>query len=157
MALELNPSGRQTDIGFAAVLVGAAAWAFAEAGNYPGFSGTFPRVLASLLAVAALAVLVRSLRAAEVEGGPRLFIHTGRFMMGAALLVLYIACVDLFGYVLPSLAIGVAVPLLLGFRDLKLTLVVTTGTVLMIIVVFVVLLGRPLPPDLFDPILDMLR
>lgn len=157
VALESNPTGRQAEIGFATALVGVAVWAFVEAGNYPGFSGAYPQVLAALLAAAAAFLTVRTLRKGEVEGPSRLFIHTGRFALGAALIVLYVVGISLLGYILPSLAIGIAAPLLLGFRNVPLAVAVAVGTVLAIILIFFVLLDRPLPPDVFDPILALLR
>lgn len=157
MAVEFNPTSKQADIGFAAVLVGVAAWAFFEAGNFPGFSGSYPKVLSALLALAAIVQVGRSLRRTEAADEPRLFINSGRFVLGAAVLVLYILSIDLLGYVIPSIVVGIGVPFFLGFRNLPLTIAITLGTLAFIILVFFVVLGRPLPPDVLDPVLEMLR
>ncbi len=157
MAVNLNPSGRQADTGFAAALLAAAGWAFAEAGSYPGASGTYPQVLAVLLAIGAALVMLRSLMRPADPDGPRLFLHAGRFVLGLAVVVAYVVSIDLIGYLLPSLAVAVLVPLLLGYRDLPLTVAVAVGTVATIVLVFYVILGRPLPPDILDPVLAVLR
>jgi hypothetical protein len=157
MALNANPSGKQADIGFATVLIAVAVWAAAEAGNYPGSSGVYPQVLAVLLAIGAALVILRRLMTAEKEGQSRLFLHTGRFVLGLATLVAYVVAVGLVGYLLPSLAVGIVVPLLLGYRNLQLTLAVTLGTILFIVIVFHMILGRPLPPDILSPLLGALR
>ncbi|MGE0279900.1 MAG: tripartite tricarboxylate transporter TctB family protein [Rhizobiaceae bacterium] len=157
MALNANPTSKQADIGFAAVLIAVAAWAVSEAGSYPGASGVYPQVLAILLAIGAALVILRRLKAAEIEGEPRLFLHTGRFLLGLAMLVAYVVAIGLLGYLLPSLAVGLIVPWLLGYRNLKLTAAVTTGTLLFIVVVFHLILGRPMPPDVLDMLLGALR
>lgn len=157
MALSANPSGKQSDIGFAAVLIAGSVWAYVEAGSYDGFSGTYPRVLAVMLAIVAALVIVRRLAQPAAADEPRLFIDTGRFLLAAAVLVAYIASINLVGYLLPSLAVGVIVPLLLGYRNLRLSFAVTVGTLIFIVAVFYVALARPLPPDLFDAVLGVLR
>jgi putative tricarboxylic transport membrane protein len=157
VALNANPSGKQADIGFAAILIAMAAWAAAEAGNYPGASGVYPQVLAALLAIGAALVILRRLKSVENEGEPRLFLHTGRFMLGLAMLVAYVVAIGFLGYLLPSLAVGLIVPRLLGYRNLKLTAAVTVGTLMFIVVVFHLILGRPMPPDVLNPLLEALR
>jgi hypothetical protein len=157
VALSSNPSGKQADIGFAAILIGASIWTYAEAGNYPGSSGIYPQVLSLLLAVLAALVIVRRLATPAGENEPRLFLNPGRFVLSAAILTVYVMLVGLVGYLLPSLALGVVVPFLLGYRKPLVSLAVTAGTLAFIVLVFFVVLGRPLPPDLLDPLLEMLR
>ena len=158
MALNLNPSSRQADLGFAVLLIAAAIGAFAKAGGYPGASGTYPKVLAVLLAIGAALVALRSLRQlARPDDRARLFLHPGRFVLGVAALVAYVIGIDLLGYLLPSLILGVSVPLLLGYRNLPLILGVTLGTIVFIVIVFFILLARPLPPDVLNPLLEVLR
>lgn len=154
----MNPSSRQADLGFAVLLIGAAIGAFAKAGGYPGASGAYPKVLAVLLAIGGALVALRSLRqGARADDGTRLFLHPGRFVLGVAALVAYVIGIDLLGYLLPSLILGVTVPLLLGYRNLPLILSVTLGTIVFIVIVFFILLARPLPPDVLDPLLEVLR
>jgi hypothetical protein len=157
MALNVNPSGKQADIGFAAILIAVAIWGFVEAGSYLGTSGGYPQVLAVLLAVGSALVILRRVLTPEKEGEPRLFIHAGRFFLGLAVIVAYVVAIDLVGYLLPSLAVGIAVPLLLGYRNLALTVAVTVGTVIFIVIVFHLLLGRPLPPDILIRMLETVR
>jgi hypothetical protein len=157
MALNVNPSGKQADIGFAAILIAVAIWGFVEAGSYLGTSGGYPQVLAVLLAVGSALVILRRVLTPEKEGEPRLFIHAGRFFLGLAVIVAYVVAIDLVGYLLPSLAVGIAVPLLLGYRNLALTVAVTVGTVIFIVIVFHLLLGRPLPPDILIRMLEAVR
>ncbi|MGB6243052.1 MAG: tripartite tricarboxylate transporter TctB family protein [Castellaniella sp.] len=157
MALNTNPSGKQADLGFAAILLVVAVWVIARTSDYPGASGTYPRVLAILLAIGAALVIVRRLRTAEQADEPRLFLHAGRFALGLAAIIAYVAAISLVGYLLPSLAIGVVLPWCLGYRKISLSLSVTLGTIVFIVLVFYTILGRPMPPDLLNPILEMVR
>lgn len=157
MALSTNPSGKQADLGFAAILLVVAAWVIAQARDYPGTSGTYPQVLGILLAIGAALVIARRLRTAARDDEPRLFLHAGRFALGLAAIIAYVAAIGLVGYLLPSLAIGVFVPWCLGYRKLRLSLTVTLGTIVFIVLVFHTILGRPMPPDILNPILEFLR
>lgn len=157
MALNANPSGKQADIGFAAILIAVAAWATAESRSYPGSSGTYPLVLAILLAIGAVLIIVRRLTTTAPADEPRLFLHTSRFALGLSVFIGYIAAINLVGFLLPSLAIGLLVPRALGYRNLKLTLSVTLGIIVFIVVVFHIILGRPMPPDVLNPLLEALR
>ena len=82
MALSFNPSKRQGDIGFAAVLLAVAGLSFLKAADYPGASGTYPRVLSVRLALGAIAVVLRSLSRRSAESDAAFFTHPGRFLLG---------------------------------------------------------------------------
>lgn len=157
MALGASPTRRQGDIAFAAILLATAVVSFIEASGYPGGSGVYPRVLALMLAVGAALVILRCLRRQASEPEERFFVHGGRFLLAIASLVIYVGAVDILGYLIPSLAVTVGLPLFLGYRNLKLSVPLAVGTVTLIVLVFFVALERPLPPDVFDPILEMLR
>ncbi|QRM35154.1 tripartite tricarboxylate transporter TctB family protein [Microvirga sp. VF16] len=156
MAL-MNLSQRQGDIGFAAVLLAVAGWCFFESGNFPGASGTYPRVLSIMLAVGAALVILRALGRPAAADEPRLFIHPGRFLLAVAAMIAYVGAVAVVGYILPSIALGLGLPLLLGYRGFSLTVPVTLGTLAFIVLVFFVILARPLPADVLDSFLELLR
>lgn len=156
MALSSNPSRKQAEIGFALVLLVAAVWAWVEAGNYPGPSATYPRALAVMLGIGALAVILRAGLAFPAGDTRRLLDHPGRFVLGFGVILAYIVAIGSIGYILPSFVLGVGLPVLLGYRNLRLVLPVVTGTLLFIFVVFKVLLERPLPPDVLDPLLEVM-
>lgn len=157
MALNSNPTARQADLGFAFALIAVAAWSFLEAGSYPGSSGTYPRVLSILLALAAAGVVLRRMMQAETKEEPHLFLNASRFALGLGVLVAYIVAINLMGFILPSLIVGISLPLVLGYRNLPLASAVTLGTICFIVAVFFVILGRPLPPDVLNPVLEALR
>ena len=141
----MNPSRKQAEIGFAAALIGAAAWVYVEAGNFPDQSAGYPRVLAVMLGVCALIIIVRSMVWPVV--GDRLMQHPLRCFGGFVAVFLYIVGIDLFGYILPSIVFSISVPVLLGYRHWKVTIPVVLGMVTFIFVVFKIILERPLPPD----------
>lgn len=163
-APELAPEGRrgpdwlQSEVGFAAVLLAVSVAAWRIAAPYPGLSGSYPRTLAVLLGIGAALVMLRALwRRGTLADRGWLFIHMPRALMGFALLAAYVVAIDFFGYLLPSLALGVAVPTLLGYRRPLTALAVTLATIVFIVLVFFVVLERPLPPDLLQPLLEVLR
>ncbi|GGE32427.1 hypothetical protein GCM10007276_07130 [Agaricicola taiwanensis] len=153
MAVNLNPSRRHAEVGFAALLLGAAVWAYVEAGNYAGQSGGYPRVLAILLGLSAIILAARTLMGASAPDDARLFDHPGRFVVGLGMIFLYVVAIDVVGYILPSLIFGIGVPMLLGYRHLQLLLPVVIGILVFIYLVFKVMLERPLPPDVLDGVL----
>lgn len=148
---------RRGELGFAAVLVAVAGLAFHRAGDYPGVTGTYPRVLAVLLGIGGVLVILRTLTSAREDDATAFFEHGLRALLGFGALALYLIGIGLLGYLIPSLILGIAVPLLLGLRNLRLPVLATLGTLVFILVVFVSVLQRPLPPDLLDPLLKVLR
>lgn len=154
MALSFNPTRKQAEIGFAAALFAVAAWAFVEAGTYPTQSAGYPRVLCIMLAGASFLVILRALLVQPNDKSQRLLDHPGRFLLGFATLLTYIVAVDLLGYVVPSLIVGIGLPVLLGYRNLRLLVPVVVCTMAVILLVFAGLLERPLPPDILDFFLE---
>ena len=154
MALSFNPTRKQAEIGFAAALIAVAAWGFVEADAYPAQSAGYPRVLCIMLAGASFLVVLRATLSRPDDSSRRLLDHPGRFLLGFATLLTYIVAVDLLGYVVPSLAIGIGLPVLLGYRNLRLLVPVVVCTIAVILLVFAGLLKRPLPPDILDFFLE---
>ncbi|MDZ4395908.1 tripartite tricarboxylate transporter TctB family protein [Cypionkella sp.] len=157
MAVNSSLTHKQGEIGFAAVLLIAAGLAFLKAGDYPGASGVYPRVMALGLGIGAVLVLLRSWLQTRPGDDAAFFGHLGRFLLGFAMLGLYILAIDAIGYVIPSLILGIALPVALRFADLRMTALASLGTLIFILVVFVVILKRPLPADILDPLLGVLR
>lgn len=157
MALISSPSRRQGELGFATVLLAVAGLCFATAGHYPGASGTYPKVLSVLLGCGAVLMLLRAWRQTGDDSRAPLVVNLGRCLLGFATLALYILAIDLLGYILPSFVLVVSLPLLLGYRDLRLAFMAAIGGLSFILLVFAVILERPMPADLFDPVLEMLR
>jgi hypothetical protein len=153
VAVTLNPSRRHAEMGFATVLIAVATWAYLEANDYPAQSAGYPKVLAVLLGLGAIILAARTWFAASAEDPRRLFDHPGRFVLGFGLIFLYIVGIDQFGYIIPSLVLGIGLPALLGYRNWKLSVPVTVGTLIFIYIVFKLMLERPLPPDLLDGVL----
>lgn len=148
---------RTAELGLAATLIVAAGFLYVQAERFPGFTGAYPRTLCILLALTSGLMFVRTLlRRTENDSKP-LFENAGRVAIGVAVLVVYIGAVSTLGYILPSLVLGIALPFMLGYRNFRLTALVTLGTLAFIIVVFVVLLGRPVPRDVLDPLLVFIR
>jgi hypothetical protein len=156
MAL-MTLSRRHAELGFAAALVAAAAFFFHQAANYPGVTGSYPRTLSVLLAIGGLLVLGRTVMQHKAEDDQPLFEHPRRAYLGIAVLVLYIAAVSYVGYLVPSLILGIALPLAVGYRNLRQVVLTTMATLAFIVLVFAVALQRPIPPDLLDPLLAVLR
>ncbi len=157
MALSGPLTRRQGELGFAAVLVAVAGLAVHRAADYPGAAGTYPKVLAVLLGIGGILVILRTLAGTRADDKAPFFEHGLRALLGFGALALYLIGIGLLGFLIPSLILGIAVPLLLGLRNLRLPILTTIGTVIFILVVFVVLLQRPLPPDVLDPLLRVLR
>lgn len=154
MALSFNPTRKQAEIGFAAAFIAVAAWAFVEAGAYPTQSAGYPRVLCIMLAGTSFLVILRAALAPPDDNSRRLLDHPGRFLLGSATLLTYVVAVDLLGYVVPSLVVGVGLPVLLGYTNLRLVIPVVVCTISVILLVFAGLLERPLPPDILDFLLE---
>ena len=157
--MEVSGSRGTAELAFAAALMAAAGAVGWVASGYPAESAAFPQVLAGLLAVLAALIFVRELarrrRGAALAGS--LFIHPGRFAAGTAALVAYVAAVEWFGYLVPSFALGTLLPLVAGYRRLGMSAAATLAALVFIVAVFVVLLERPLPPDLLGPFIERLR
>ncbi|WP_137131152.1 tripartite tricarboxylate transporter TctB family protein [Rhizobium sp. FY34] len=154
MALSFNPTRKQSEIGFAAALMAVATWGFVEAGAYPTQSAGYPRVLCIMLAGASALVILRAALAQPDDTSQRLLDHPGRFLLGFTTLLTYIVAVDLLGYVVPSLVVGIGLPVLLGYKNLRLVVPVVACSIAVILLVFAGLLERPLPPDILDFLLE---
>jgi predicted neutral ceramidase superfamily lipid hydrolase len=154
VALSFNPTRKQAEIGFATALIAVAAWGFVEAGAYPMQSAGYPRVLCVVLAVTSALVILRAVFQPRNETGQKLLDHPGRFLLGFATLLIYVVAIDFFGYVLPSLLVGIGLPVLLGYRNLRLVVPVVVSTIVVILLVFAGILERPLPPDILDFLLE---
>jgi hypothetical protein len=150
-------SRRHAELGFAAALVAAAGFFFLQAADYPGVTGSYPRTLSILLGIGGLLMLVRTLRQQNPDDEQPLFERPERVYLGAAAVLLYIAAVSYIGYLIPSLILGIAVPYALGYRNLRHSALVVTATLAFIVLVFVVALQRPIPRDLLDPLLAVVR
>lgn len=148
MALNINPSRKQAEIGFAAILLGVAVYVFAEAGSFPSQSAGYPRVLAVMLGICSTIVIIRTLL--QSPQGQRLMDHPRRCLGAFVLIFFYILGIDWLGYILPSIVFSISIPVLLGYRQWKVILPVVFGMVVFILIVFKVLLERPLPPDILD-------
>ncbi|HEY0212885.1 MAG TPA: tripartite tricarboxylate transporter TctB family protein [Paenirhodobacter sp.] len=151
----LNPPRRSAEITFAAALIVVAGAAFTAARAYPDASGTYPQALAAALGVPALLVMVRYLRGGAED--TVILTHPRRFLTGICGIGLYILGVAWIGYILPSLIFATLMPLACGYRHWPTILGTAFGTVAMVVIVFNVLLERPLPDDILAPILRFLR
>lgn len=157
MAVTAGPSRRIVEIVFAAALIAVAGAVFVLSADYPAGSAAFPRVLAALLALCAVVVTVRQLRhGAEADGQP-FFVHLPRFLLAVVILMAYVAAIGVAGYLLPSFALAVGLPFVLGYRRLALTVPLALGTLAAIVLIFNVVLERPLPPDVLMHLWETVR
>jgi hypothetical protein len=156
MAVKSALTRRQAEITFAAALTAAASAIFIEAGKFPPDSAGYPRSLAVLLGIGALLIIVREVMRPRESGAQPFFDHPIRFVVGVSFLLAYVVMINLFGYLLPSVAFAVGLPVVLGYREWRLLLPVVLGTLAVILLVFRVILERPLPPDLLNVLLEAL-
>ncbi|MCW2483579.1 hypothetical protein, partial [Candidatus Symbiopectobacterium sp. NZEC135] len=88
MALSASLTHRRADVVFATVLILAAGTLYREAGHFSGTGAAFPRVLTVLLALCALAVIVREIKFPAGDERP-LFAQPVRVVMGFLLMFAY--------------------------------------------------------------------
>jgi putative tricarboxylic transport membrane protein len=118
-----------------------AAWL--ETGAIPGEARLFPRLVLGAMAVLSAVMLVRSF-ARRSEAGP-FFLAPGALVVTLALAVVYIAAVEVIGYLAATALFVPGLALALGLRRPVLLALTTAGFVAAVHLVFVVLFGRPLP------------
>lgn len=157
MAVTAGPSRRTVEFVFAAALIAVAGAVFVLSADYPAESAAFPRVLAVLLALCAVLVAARQLRHRDEAGAQPFFLHLPRFLITLVALVAYVVAIDVTGYLLPSFALAVALPFVLGYRRLALTVPIAVGTLVLIVLVFNVALERPMPPDVLMHLWESVR
>lgn len=150
-------SRRHAELSFAAALVAVAGFLFHQAADYPGVTGSYPRTLSVLLGIGGLLMIVRTLVWRHTVDDKPLFDRPKRVYLGAVVLLVYITAVSYIGYLIPSLILGIALPYSLGYRKIRHAALIVTATLLFIVLVFVVALQRPIPRDLLDPMLTVLR
>jgi len=155
-----GPGSRSAaELAFAAVLVAAAAGAVAMASAYPGESAAYPIAIAACVGGLGIWIGLRELLARRRDQAlPGAFAEHGpRLLIGLAALMLYFAAVSLIGFILPSLVLGVALPAAVGFTRWRLSAIVAVISVVAILLIFVLALERPIPPDILSPLRNWLR
>lgn len=142
------------EIVFATILIAGAVGVIVAASGYPGESATYPVVIGAGLAGLGCWVLLRELlRRRQVHATPGSFVEHGpRLAIGLVALVLYFLAVSQIGFILPSIALGVLLPASVGFRRWGLSLGVAVVSVVAILLIFVLALERPIPPDILSPL-----
>lgn len=142
------------EIVFALVLIALAASVVLTASDYPGESAIFPIVIGAGIGALAswigLREILRRRRGRPTAGS--FAEHAPRLAVGLAALVLYTIAVSQIGFILPSIALGVLLPAAAGFRRWGLSFVVAIVSVVSILLIFVLALERPIPPDLLSPL-----
>lgn len=147
-------SRSHAEIGFAIILMAVAAAVIVTASAYPGESATYPVIIGAGLGLlggwVGLREILRrrqghAMAGSFAEHGPRLAI-------GLAALVLYMLAVSQIGFILPSVALGVVLPACVGFQRWRLSLTVAIISVVAILLIFVLGLERPIPPDILSPL-----
>ncbi|MEE3662093.1 tripartite tricarboxylate transporter TctB family protein [Brenneria sp. g21c3] len=156
MALKLNPSRWHTEFFFALLWIAIAAGIYVGAAAYSPSSAIFPRALAMLLALGGLAQTIRLYRRRTHENGaPRRLLDAPlRVAIGFLMVAAYILLMNAIGYIAASLLFGVTLPLLAGYRRLWPIFASVTGSLLLIVTVFRILLDRPLPPGIVESLLE---
>ncbi|PZU91864.1 MAG: hypothetical protein DI527_11450 [Chelatococcus sp.] len=158
-AVEVSPasapgSRSHAEIAFAAILIAGAVGVIVMASGYPGESATYPVVIGVGLAGLGSWILLREvLRRRQAQATPGSFAEHGpRLAIGLAALVLYVLAVSQIGFIVPSVALGVLLPASVGFRRWGLSVVVAVVSVVVILLIFVLALERPIPPDILSPL-----
>ncbi len=141
---------RRQDIaaGLAFALLGIAVWWLAQA--YRGAGGTYPAVLGAVLAGLGLLIAGRAVLRTSNTARP-LVENAAPLALTVIVAAVYIWAVTRIGFFTASAAIMLALPPLLGLRRPWLTLLATAVFVALVYAVFVLLLGKPLPPDPWHP------
>jgi hypothetical protein len=147
-------SRSHAEIAFAAVLIAGAIGTIVTASSYPGDSATYPVVIGVGMASLASWILLRELlRRRQSRATPGSFAEHGpRLAIGLAALVFYVFAVSQIGFILPSIALGILLPASVGFRRWGLSLGVAVVSVTAILLIFVLALERPIPPDILSPL-----
>ena len=147
------------ELAFAAVLVLVGAGAVVMASQFPGESAAYPMTVAAGVTGLGLWIGLRELLARRRDQAtPGSFAEHGpRLLIGFTALVIYFAAVSLIGFILPSLVLGVALPAAVGFTRWRLSAIVAIVSVVAILLIFVLALERPIPPDILSPLRDWLR
>lgn len=147
------------EIVFAAILVAVALGVMAMASEYPGESATYPFVIGSGMAGLGCWIGLREiLRRRRNDATPGGFAEHGpRLAIGLAAILIYVVAVSLVGFILPSVALGVLLPASVGFRRWGLSLAVAIVSVAAILLIFVLALERPIPPDILSPLVRLFR
>ncbi|MCG8710258.1 tripartite tricarboxylate transporter TctB family protein [Brenneria sp. 4F2] len=156
MALKSHPSRRHAELFFAVLWLAVAAGMYRAAGEYSHSSAIFPRALAILLALGSLALIVRLYRRHKRQQHDQTpLLHAPvRAAVGFSMVVAYILLMNTLGYIAASLLFGIALPLLAGYRRIGQVMACIAGALLLIVVVFRILLERPLPPGIFETLLE---
>ena len=147
------------EIAFACLLITGALGVVATASAYPGESATYPVVIGAALAGLGSWILLReALRRRQGRAMAGSFAeHGSRLAIGLTALVLYVIAVSQIGFILPSVALGVLLPASVGFRRWRLSFVVAVVSVVAILLIFVLALERPIPPDILSPLGRLFR
>lgn len=141
---------RRQDIatGFVFAAIGLVAAILAR--DYAGVSGGYPAALGILLMLFGLGLALRAgMTGADM---PRPLIdHGPRFLLGLAVIGVYLAAVSILGFYTAGFLLMLALPVLLGFRRPVFVLATAVGFSAVVYLIFTVLLAKPLPPDLWHP------
>ncbi|WP_168195914.1 tripartite tricarboxylate transporter TctB family protein [Nissabacter sp. SGAir0207] len=152
MALSRAAGRRPAEILCAVLWLLIAAYVWQTAASFNPTSASFPRALALLLGLFGLVQLARQFiggTAAE-EGAAPLFARPWRLAFSFLLVFGYLLLMNTIGYIAASLLFGLLVPALAGFGRWRFSLAVVVGTLVFIVLVFHVLLQRPLPAGLIE-------
>jgi uncharacterized membrane protein len=141
---------KNRDVICAAVLVLFSMAAWMQAIALPARASLFPRLEIALLFGLSVIYLVRSLwRAQPVQSVEPFFRNLGRLLVALVLITIYVFIFPRIGFFTATFVFIPVFSFVIGFRDAKTLLL---GAVLFTVsawVVFVVLLGRRLPPEVF--------
>lgn len=137
------------EIVFPAALLAACAALWPHAAAFPPESRIFPATLLVLLAGLSVLLMARAWRRPPADAGTAFFEHAGRFALALAMIVAYLAALPHAGFFTASAALALAMPFVLGYRDLpRLGL---AGAIFLAAVwaIFVWIFQRPLPREFF--------
>ena len=149
-----NVTRRNAEVIFSVALMLASIVVYVEAGRYPDESAGYPKFLAVLLGVFSLLGLCFQLLSQSNRDNVELFfLNPLRAAIGFLSLCVYVVLLEYFGYIIPSLLFCTIVPVLIGYRNFRVIIPLAVISIVLIIIVFHIVLERPLPPDVLDSLI----
>ena len=135
-----------------AVFFIAAGFLFYHTGEIPEEAAFYPRMVLGLMVILSVLMFLKTFLKKELTKiFEPFFIHPGRFIFIAFVMLTYIFGVQYLGYYSASLIFIPAVAWVLGYRDTRVILATTICYLLFIFLVFDQLFGRPLTREFFMP------
>lgn len=137
------------DLSMPIVFIAISLWMIIESATFTGEEGGFPTLIGYFMLIVALFILFTTLMQKESKVNFK-NINKRKVIVVFIALVLYVALFKLIGYVLSTFFLCAYVITTLGYKNYKLTMLISVGVTLVVFVLFKIVLGVPLPLLLLD-------